>query len=124
MTREEFSALPLASKWDHIQVVMDYIVGMDRQYDTTTNLYQVRRRYNPHHPTNDMAKEDKAFKEQQRNLRIDQYQRWAHLKDLYAEHRDELCNTLDNERYAECKNILERIFTMEVDDALKEITEQ
>src|SRR5271168_330610 len=107
MTREEFSILPLAGKWDHIQSVMDYIIAMDEQYSGLARMHAMRRRLNPHHPQKDIDQEIKNTKELQRNLRVDQYQRWAHIKDLYAEHRDELCNTLENEKYTECKNILE-----------------
>jgi hypothetical protein len=124
MTREEFATMSLPGKWNHIHATMDYIIKMDGQYSQLASMHSLRRRYNPHHSKEDVSYEAEKVKEQQRNLRVDQYQRWAHIKDLYAEHRDELSNTLDSNEYAECKNILERIFTMEVDDALKEITEQ
>lgn len=107
MTEEQFAVLPLPEKWAHIRTTMDYIVRMD-------SAYNMRSRLNPHHP-------EKDKKQEQRNLRIDQYQRWAHIKNLYGAHRDELSNTLDNDQFAECKSILERIFTMEVDDALRDI---
>ncbi|CAM6003867.1 unnamed protein product [Sphagnum balticum] len=89
---------------------MDYIVQMD-------NVYSLRRRLNPHH-----AEDQK--KEETRNLRVDQYQRWSHVKNLYAEHRDEMANALDSQDFEKCKAILERIFTMEVDDALRDILEE
>lgn len=121
MTEEEFAKLSLAEKWSHVTHVMDYILSMEKNYTLTATGYNMRRRLNPHHPKEDVAKEDKAIKEQQRNLRIDQYQRWAHIKSLYAVHRDEMVNTLDNDKYSEYKNILENVFTLEFDDALREV---
>lgn len=81
------------------------------------SAYSMRTRLNPHHP-----KKDK--KQEERNLRLDQYQRWSHIKNLYAAHRDEMVNTLDIPQYEECKNILERIFTMELDDALRDVIDE
>lgn len=107
MTSEEFNKLTLEAKWIHVESVMKYIQQMD-------SLYSMRRRLNPHHSKEDIKLED-------RNVRIEQYQRWSHVKDLYATHRDELANTLDNERFQECKSIMERIFTLELDEALKDI---
>ena len=107
MTEEEFSKLSLNEKWAHLNRTMAYIVQMD-------SAYSMRVRLNPHHP-----KEQQ--KQEQRNLRVDQYQRWSHVKNLYASHRDEMVNTLDNEEYEKCKSILERIFTMELDDALRDV---
>ena len=46
---------------------------------------------------------------------------WKEVKDLYAEYRDELSNTLDNERFASCRDILEKVFTEELDEALKQV---
>jgi hypothetical protein len=110
MNEEEFATKDTLQKWQHITQVMNYIIDMDK-------MVEIRMRYNTNHP-------EKQRKEEQRNMRIDQYQRWAHIKNLYATHRDELSNTLDNEKFAEFKSILERIFTMEVDDALREIVEE
>jgi hypothetical protein len=107
MNEEEFTSLSLPAKWDHLKKTMDYIVQMD-------SAYSMRRRLNPHHP-------EKDKKQEERNLRLDQYQRWAHIKALYSVHRDELANTLENEEYAKCKSIFEKIFTQEVDDALRNI---
>ena len=109
MTPEEFAVLTTGEKWAHINVVMAYIANMDRAYN-------MRVRLNPHHPVEHQ-------KQEERNVRLDQFQRWSHVKDLYAAHRDELANTLDNERYQECRSIMERIFTTEVDDALRGIVD-
>lgn len=124
MTEEEFSKLPLVDKWTHVAAVMDYILKMEQNYTLTSTGYNMRRRLNPHHSKEDVAKEDKAVKEQQRNLRTDQYQRWSHIKGLYAVHRDEMVDTLDNSRFAEYKNILENVFTLEFDDALRDVIEE
>jgi hypothetical protein len=109
MSEDDFAKLDTVGKWQHLSTTMDYIVSMD-------NTYSLRRRYNPHHPA-DQVKEEK------RNLRTDQYQRWAHLKNLYAAHRDELANTLDSDKFAECKRIIEGVFTLEFDDALRDVIE-
>lgn len=110
MSEEEFAMLTLIGKWSHLKTTMDYIVRID-------SVYGLRTRLNPHHPV-------KQKKEEERNLRLDQYQRWSHVKNLYATHRDELVNTLDNPQFEECKSILERIFTMELDDALRDVIEE
>jgi hypothetical protein len=107
VTETEFAILPLPDKWAHIKKTMDYIVTMD-------SAYSMRTRLNPHHPEKDKKLEE-------RNLRLDQYQRWSHIKALYSVHRDELSNTLGDTEYEESKSILERIFTAEVDDALRDI---
>lgn len=123
MTEEEFAKLPLSGKWSHLSSTMDYIVNMDKSYNSSNVAFALRRRYNPHHSEDQVEHEKAVLREQQRNLRIDQYQRWAHVKALYSAHRDELANTLDNDKYAEHKNIMEKIFTLEVDDALRTILE-
>jgi len=110
MTAEEFAALPTENKWSHIKQVMDYITKMDR-------TYEIRRRMNPHHLEADKKKEE-------RNLRTDQLQRWSHIKDLYATHRDELENTFEIPAWQECKSIIERVFTMELDDALRDVIDE
>lgn len=109
MTLEEFSILDTQFKWIHIKQVMDYISQMDVHYN-------LRKRYNAHH-------EEIQRKQEERNLRLDQVQRWGHIKDLYAAHRDELNNTLDNQEFQECKSIIERVFTLELDDALRNVIE-
>jgi len=124
MSEEEFTQLTLLDKWTHVAAVMKYIMDMDRNYTTSAVGFDMRRRLNPHHSKEDVAKETKGFKEQQRNLRIDQYQRWAHIKQLYASHRDEMVNTLDNSTFAEYKTILESVFTAELDDALRNVIEE
>jgi hypothetical protein len=121
MSEEEFSQLSLESKWKHMASIMDYILTMDKTYESNKAVFSLRRRFNPHHPEKDVAYETDAFKKQQRNLRIDQYQRWAHVKNLYSAHRDEMANTLETDKYSEYKSILEKVFTMEVDDALRDI---
>lgn len=106
MTLSEFAILSTLEKWMHIQSVMDYIHNMEKRYE-------LRTRY-ANYPSSDSKHEQRVF-------RVDQYQRWLHVKDLYASHRDELSNTLDNEKFQECKSILERIFTEELDDALRDM---
>ena len=127
MTEEEFTLLSIENKWEHLKRTMDYIVKMDSQYTGRNTAFELRRRYNPHHPAEQVKEETRLFKQEQkellRNLRMDQYQRWAHVKSLYSTSRDELANTLGNSEYEECKSIMERIFTMEVDDALRDILE-
>lgn len=105
MDEQEFAALGPVAKWSHLKTTMDYIVQMD-------SIYSLRNRLNPHHPK-------KQQEQEQRSVRIDQAQRWAHVKNLYAEHRDELSNTLESPAFEECKSIIERIFTTELDDALR-----
>lgn len=109
MTEEEFANMAASGKWSHIKTMMDYIVRMD-------SMYTLRKRYNPHHPLGQQ-------KDEERNLRADQYQRWAHLKNLYANHRDELTDTLGVPEYESCKSIIERVFTQELDDALRDVIE-
>jgi len=121
MSEEEFNKLSLVGKWSHISETMNYIVSMDNAYTGGERAFDLRRRLNPHHPKEDVEYETKGFKEQQRNLRLDQVQRWGHIQRLYSSNRDELANTLDNEKFAESKSILEKVFTAEVDDALRSI---
>ena len=110
MTCEQFAALSLLDKWYHLKTTMDYIVKMD-------SAYGMRARLNPHHNI-------KGKKLEERNLRLDQYQRWSHVKNLYAEHRDEMVNTLETPEFEKCKSILERVFTMELDDALRDVIDE
>jgi hypothetical protein len=70
-----------------------------------------------------VMKPEKQRIEARRNMRLDQYQRWMHVKDLYAEHRDELSDTLGEPRFEQAKVIIEGVFTMEVDDALRDVIE-
>jgi len=109
MTEDDFAKLSLEKKWEHLTSTMNYIVKMD-------SAYEMRRRLNPHHP-------EEHKKEETRNFRINQYQMWSNVKDLYAAHRDEMINTMSNEEYEKSKNILERIFTMELDAALHDVLE-
>jgi hypothetical protein len=107
MTEEDFAKLNTEGKWQHVKATMDYIQSMD-------TAYGMRERLNPHHPKAQRSQE-------KRSMRLDQYQRWMHIKSLYAIHRDEMNNTLDNDKYSEAKGILESIFTNELDDALREV---
>ena len=107
MSEDEFARLDSMNKWRHIEVTMDYIQSMD-------NAYGMRERLNPHHPKEQRQQE-------KRSMRLDQYQRWMHIKSLYAIHRDELNNTLGNDSFVQCKTILENIFTTELDDVLREV---
>lgn len=107
---EDFAKLSTEDKWRHIAIGMKSI-----QSDDTT--FSLRRRMNPHHTPQQKREESRAF-------RISQYSRWSELKDLYAEFRDELSNTQGREQFEECKSILERIFTVELDDALKSTLEE
>lgn len=108
--REKFALYKTEEKWDSICTRMRVI----QQEETNFSL---RRRLNPQHA-------DKVVREETRRFRTIQYQKWCEVKDLYAEHRDEMANTCNNARYAECKDILERIFTMELDEALRETLEE
>ena len=108
MTNEEFALLPLDQKWAHISDTMLHIQHMEV-------MYGLRRRFNPHHP-------DKHVEEEKIRMRMIQHEKWSYIKDLYAAHRDELANTLGSKPYEQCKDILEKIFTIEVDDALRNIT--
>jgi hypothetical protein len=110
MTEQEFAALSPISKWNHLKTTMDFIMKMDAKYE-------LRRRYNTHHS-------DEQVKEERRSLRTDQYQRWAHIKALYATNRDELNNTLGNPEFEEAKSIFEKVFTEEVDTALRGILDE
>ena len=110
MSEEEFATLDTQSKWYHIEQTMLYIMSMDKavEHKMGTNAYGM----------------DQKKRDQIRSMRLDQYQRWSHVKNLYAVHRDELVNTLENTRFEECKSILERIFTNELDDALRDVIDE
>jgi hypothetical protein len=107
MSEEEFAKLTLQAKWNHVRETMSYIQSME-------NMYDLRSRLNPHHP-------EKDKKYERLRMRTDQYQRWMHIKCLYAANRDEMANTLDSKEFNSCKEILEKIFTMELDNALRDI---
>ena len=110
MTEEDFAKMTLLDKWIHIADVMSYIQSMDK-------YVSLRMRYNTNHP-------EVQRKQEERRVRTDQYDRWRHIKDLYAAHRDELANTFDNERYQECRSILEKVFVSELDDAIREVVSE
>lgn len=96
--------------WAKISNLMSDIQSMD-------NSHAMRRRFNPHHPIEQRRAEVKA-------VRMKQYELWQQAKDLYGEHRDELVDTLESDRYKSCQEILERIFTQDLDDALKEVLDE
>jgi hypothetical protein len=107
MTLDEFNKLTLSQKWLHVKLIMDYILGVE-------NLFTAERVLTPHHLPSQAV-------EERRRLRLEQYQRWEHVKTLYSVNRDEMVDTLDIDEYSSCKDILERVINMEVDDALRGI---
>jgi len=107
---KEFASYSTEEKWDSIHTRMRVIA----QEETA---YSLRRRLNPHHPLVQQRAEAKAFRHQQ-------WEKWCEIKDLYAEHRDELANTQGRSQYTECRDILERIFTNELDEALRQTLEE
>jgi hypothetical protein len=64
---------------------------------------------------------DKERSAETRKIRVEQLTRWEHIRSLYATHRDELNDTFNNPAFNDCKAILERVFTNELDDALREV---
>ncbi len=105
---EVFTTLHVHAKWKIICAEMDYIAKAEE-------MFQLRRRLNPHHPIDDVRRETASF-------RVMQYDRWCKVKDLYAQCRDELADTCGDPKFEECKSLLERIFTDELDVALREVT--
>lgn len=101
----EFKQLPLEAKWIVINKIMSDIASNDA-------MFSMRRRLNPHHSKKQSELETKTF-------RISQLAAWNNVKELYAEFRDELVDTRNNDEYIKCKEILERIFTQDLDDALR-----
>src|ERR1035437_5205700 len=110
MTLEEFNKLPVNEKWSHIRREMDRIQYMEKYQD-------LRMRFIMNHL-------EKHRQEELRSMRLAQYQAFTEVKALYSENRDELANTVDMPIYEECKSVLERVFTNEVDEALREIIER
>lgn len=108
--QRDFASYKTEEKWDSLATRM-------RNIQQAETAYSLRRRLNPHHPPADARKEAHAF-------RTEQYKLWCEVKDLYAEHRDELANTCDRSQYKECRDILERIFTNELDEALRQTLEE
>jgi len=109
--KDNFALYKTEEKWDSICTRM-------RNIQQAETAFSMRRRVNPHHSKEQVRQETRAF-------RVEQYIKWCEVKDLYAEHRDEMAsNTCNNARYVECKDILERIFTMELDEALRETIEE
>jgi len=107
---EDFSKYSTEEKWDSINTSMRVL----QQEETA---FELRRRLNTHH-------HPKQIQEETRRFRMDQWIKWCEVKDLYAEHRDELADTLGDESYQTCRSILERIFTNELDDALRKTLEE
>ena len=105
MNREAFLLASTQGKWQIISFAMKEIASAE-------TAFSMRRRLNPHHSKKDVQDETRAF-------RIQQYQKWCNIKDLYAEARDEMANVFENKDYENCRNILERIFTQELDDELR-----
>ena len=101
-----FAILSTWDKWDHVAKEMNKISNEDA-------AFSMRRRLGPHHTTEQTRQETKLF-------RIGQYARWCIVKDLYAEYRDEMANTNGVPAHETCKNILEKIFTADLDQALRE----
>ena len=95
--------------WSQISALMSKIESMEK-------VYNLRRRFNPHHPE-EQAREESAI------MRREQYAAWMKVKDIYAEHRDLLSDTLDNENFTQCKAILENIFASDLDEALRKVIE-
>lgn len=110
MTSEAFAAKNTVGKWEWIHQSMAAIASAE-------SAFSMRRRLNPHHPLEQAREETRAF-------RLEQYQKWCEIKDLYAQHRDEMANTFESVNYQRCKNILERIFTDELDEALRQTLEE
>lgn len=121
MTEAEFALIPLVGKWAYIKRTMDEIHQLDVSHEHKDNSYKLRRRYNPNHSEAMVKLEEKQLKHEQRAIRIEQNAKWQWVKTLYAVNRDELADTLGDDGYAECHSIMERIFTNEVDDALRKI---
>lgn len=105
-----FAKKTLEDKWSYISRGMSHIQSYDKDY-------HLRRRFNPHHPPEQVADE-------RRTMQISQYTKLCCIKDLYAEFRDELSDTCGNERYSEARSILERLFTQDVDIALRNVIEE
>lgn len=104
-----FGDLSLQDKWVWIKQQMDFISKQEIAFN-------MRRRFNPHHSPEQAKGETITY-------RMTQYEKWCEIKDLYAFHRDELANTLENESFEEYKHILERIFTQDLDNALRQTLE-
>lgn len=105
--KEEFAAKSLYEKWAYIRRAMDHIQGTD-------TAFNMRRRINPHHPK-------EHVEEETRQHRRAQYYSWLEIKNFYAEYRDEMSDTLGQEQFRECHSIMERIFTKELDDAIRDV---
>ena len=107
MKSKDFALLPTIEKWSYIKSEMDNITSM-------SFISDMRQRLNQHHPEEYREQED-------RTVKVQQYVKWSAVKDLYAEFRDELTNTLDNAQFSDCKSILERILMQDFDKELKKV---
>ena len=101
MTEEQFKLLPTREKWLHVEKCLNYIKMLDSMLRPT-------------------ASKDIAI---DWPMRKDQYERWTHVKNLYALNRDEMSNTLEEDRFSFCKNVLEQVFTYELDEAIRKTIE-
>jgi hypothetical protein len=102
-----FDEMTTAQKWHRLSLMMSYVASMDVTRD-------LRSRYNTNHPEEQRKEEDRA-------MRIEQYTKWLEVKDLYAAHRDELSNTFGDKQHERHRNILEKIFTDELDEELRKL---
>jgi hypothetical protein len=103
-------------KWNTHEKWVYLAAGMQGIQDSD-GTFALRRRLNPHHPIENQRQEARAHV-------ISQMGRLNDLKDLYASARDELANTCDNDMFVQWRNILERLFTMDVDAALHKIIDE
>ena len=89
-----FKSYTTQQKWEEIERMLNTIAS----HETAFNM---RRRLNPHHPTEQAEQETMLFRAQQ-------YKNWIAVNEIYAEHRDELSNTCDNYIYMQHKKCLKR----------------
>lgn len=106
----EFKDYTTLEKWDSIHTCINNLLRAE-------DAFSLRRRVNPHHKKEQVREETRLF-------RTEQYAKWSEVKELYVEFRDELSNTFGDKRFVECRNILERIFTVELDEALRQTLEK
>jgi len=104
---KDFAKKPVTEKWEYVHRAMNAISRRE-------TAFSLRRRVNPHHTEEQVEYEKKA-------LLMQQYGELCEIKALYSEFRDDMANTCENEGYTQDKNILERLFTQDVDKALHDI---
>ena len=107
MNSEEFGKLDASGKWNFISQEMEGIAALER-------VHEFRKRLNPHHSKAQQ-------REEAENIRKSQYIRWVAIKELYTEYRDDLVDTLNDERHTQFKSILERILVQDFDNELRKI---